>query len=48
MLQPREVIDADVVRDGRIVFASTRQAATQAILIDEGRPQYPAQTDDRK
>jgi hypothetical protein len=34
--------------DGRIVFASTRQAATQAILIDEGRPQYPAQTDDRK
>jgi hypothetical protein len=28
------------------VFASTRQAATQAILIDEGRPQYPAQTDD--
>ncbi len=32
--------------DGRIVFASTRQAATQAILIDEGRPQYPAQTDD--
>ena len=34
--------------DGRIVFASTRQAATQALLIDEGRPQYPAQTDDRQ
>jgi hypothetical protein len=34
--------------DGRIVFASTRQTATQALLIDEGRPQYPAQTDDRK
>jgi hypothetical protein len=34
--------------DGRIVFASTRQSATQALLIDEGRPQYPAQTDDRK
>ncbi len=34
--------------DGRIVFSSTRQAGTQAILIDEGRPQYPAQTDDRK
>jgi hypothetical protein len=33
--------------DGRIVFASTRQTATQAILLDEGRPQYPAQTDDR-
>ncbi|MDP9014864.1 MAG: hypothetical protein M3O41_19820 [Pseudomonadota bacterium] len=34
--------------DGRIVFASTRQSATQALLIDEGRPQYAAQTDDRK
>ena len=33
--------------DGRIVFASSRQTATQAILLDEGRPQYPAQTDDR-
>jgi dolichyl-phosphate-mannose--protein O-mannosyl transferase len=30
------------------VFASTRQLATQAILLDEGRPQYPAQTDDRQ
>jgi hypothetical protein len=34
--------------DGRIVFASTRQTGTQGILIDEGRPEYPAQTDDRK
>jgi Hydrazine synthase alpha subunit middle domain/WD40-like Beta Propeller Repeat len=34
--------------DGRIVFSSTRQVATQSILIDENRPQYPAQTDDRK
>lgn len=33
--------------DGRIVFSSTRQSATQAILLDEGRPQYAAQTDDR-
>jgi hypothetical protein len=33
--------------DGRIVFASTRQIATQSILLDEGRPQYSAQTDDR-
>ncbi|HSZ07085.1 MAG TPA: hypothetical protein VK794_01000 [Steroidobacteraceae bacterium] len=33
--------------DGRIVFASTRQLATQSILLDEGRPQYQAQTDDR-
>src|SRR3984957_1326719 len=41
-------IDAHYLPDGRIVFASTRQAATQALLIDEGRPQYPAQTDDCK
>jgi hypothetical protein len=34
--------------DGRIVFSSTRQIATQSILLDEGRPQYPAQTDDRQ
>ncbi len=34
--------------DGRIVFASTRQTATQAILLDEGRPQYPAQTVNRR
>jgi hypothetical protein len=38
-------VGAHYLPDGRIVFASTRQAATQAILIDEGRPQYPAQTD---
>jgi hypothetical protein len=30
--------------DGRIVFASTRQLATQAILLDENRPQYQAVT----
>jgi hypothetical protein len=34
--------------DGRIVFASTRQTTTQQIELDEGRPQYPAQTDDRQ
>jgi hypothetical protein len=34
--------------DGRIVFASTRQSTTQAVLLDEGRPQYPAQTDNRQ
>ena len=39
-------VGAHYLPDGRIVFASSRQAATQAILIDEGRPQYPAQTDD--
>ncbi|WP_100658494.1 PD40 domain-containing protein [Alteromonas flava] len=26
--------------DGRIVFSSTRQRANQAILLDEGKPQY--------
>jgi len=40
-------IGARYLPDGRIVFASTRQIATQSILLDEGRPQYPAQTDDR-
>src|SRR3984957_995867 len=40
-------VGAHYLPDGRIVFASTRQAATQALLIDEGRPQNPAQTDDR-
>jgi hypothetical protein len=33
--------------DGRIVFASSRQTTTEEIELDEGRPQYPAQTDDR-
>ena len=41
-------VGAHYLPDGRIVFSSTRQAGTQAILIDEGRPQYPAQTDDRQ
>jgi hypothetical protein len=41
-------VGAHYLPGGRIAFASTRQAQTQAILIDEGRPQYPAQTDDRK
>src|SRR6202521_2500207 len=45
---PGHDVGAHFLPDGRIVFASTRQAATKAILIDEGRPQYPAQTDDRK
>jgi hypothetical protein len=40
-------VGARYLPDGRIVFASTRQLATQSILLDEGRPQYQAQTDDR-
>jgi hypothetical protein len=38
-------IGAHYLPDGRIVFASTRQLATQSILLDEGRPQYQAVTD---
>ena len=41
-------VGAHYLPDGRIVFASTRQLATQSILLDEGRPQYQAETDDRK
>jgi len=33
--------------DGRIVFSSTRQRASKAILLDENKPQFEAQTDDR-
>src|SRR6204780_1794546 len=39
-------VGAHYLPDGRIVFSSTRQLATQSILLDEGRPQYQAQTDD--
>ncbi|HLW23224.1 MAG TPA: hypothetical protein VKT22_02550 [Steroidobacteraceae bacterium] len=41
-------VGAHYLPDGRIVFASTRQLATQAILLDEGRPQYQAVTDNRQ
>jgi hypothetical protein len=40
-------VGARYLPDGRIVFSSSRQLATQSILLDEGRPQYQAQTDDR-
>jgi hypothetical protein len=33
--------------DGRILFTSTRQRQAQAILRDEGKPGFEAQTDDR-
>ena len=33
--------------DGRIVFSSTRQKQSKAILLDENKPQFEAQTDDR-
>ena len=41
-------VGAHYLPDGRIVFASTRQLATQSILLNEGRPQYQAVTDDRQ
>jgi hypothetical protein len=41
-------VGAHFLPDGRIIFASTRQLATQAILIDEGRPQYQAVTSDQQ
>lgn len=33
--------------DGRIIFSSTRQRQTGAILVDEGKPQYPGMDEDR-
>ncbi|HSN71360.1 MAG TPA: hypothetical protein VLT59_07615, partial [Steroidobacteraceae bacterium] len=33
--------------DGRIVFASTRQRQSRAILLDEGKPQFAALTETR-
>jgi len=41
-------VGAHYLPDGRIIFASTRQLATQSILLDEGRPQYQAVTDNRQ
>jgi hypothetical protein len=33
--------------DGRIVFASTRQRQSRAVLLDEGKPQFAALDEDR-
>lgn len=41
-------VGARYLPDGRIIFSSSRQLATQSILLDEGRPQYQAQTDNRQ
>jgi len=55
----RRVIESDIIAeagqdisphylpDGRIVFASTRQRTSKAILLDEGKPQYAALDEDR-
>ena len=45
---PFHDIDPAELPDGRIVFTSTRQNTSRAILLDEGRPQYAAQTDNRQ
>lgn len=54
----RRIISADIVAesgqdisprylpDGRILFASTRQTRSKAILLDDGKPQYAAGTED--
>jgi len=34
--------------DGRIVFASTRQRDSKAVLLDEGKPQFAAQVETRR
>ena len=58
--QLRRVIPSDIIAeeghdvaphylpDGRIVFASTRQRQARAILLDEGKPQFAAQDEDRR
>ncbi|HSC29052.1 MAG TPA: hypothetical protein VLD67_17380, partial [Vicinamibacterales bacterium] len=55
----RRVIQSDIVAeeghdiaprylpDGRIVFSSSRQRQSKAVLIDEGKPQFSAQDEDR-
>ncbi len=57
--QLRRVIESDIVAeegedvsphyltDGRIVFVSTRQRKSQEILLQEGKPQFKAQNEDR-
>jgi len=37
-------VGARYLPSGKIVFASTRQIATQSVLLNEGRPQYQAVT----
>lgn len=54
----RRIIESDILAevgqdtapvylpDGRIVFSSTRQSGNQAILLDEGKPQYQGLEED--
>lgn len=34
--------------DGRIIFSSTRQRQSKSVLLDEGKPQFDAQDEDRQ
>ena len=57
--QLHRVINSDIVAeeghdlaphylpDGRLVFSSTRQRQSRAVLLDEGKPQFAAQDEDR-
>src|SRR5690606_5416801 len=40
-------ISPHYLADGRIIFASTRQRQSKAVLLDEGKPQFDAQDEDR-
>ncbi len=40
-------ISPHYLHDGRILFSSTRQRGAKAVLIDEGKPQFEAQTTTR-
>ncbi|HEY5558295.1 MAG TPA: hypothetical protein VIK49_01070 [Steroidobacteraceae bacterium] len=40
-------VSPNYLPDGRIVFSSTRQRQSKAVLIDEGKPQFSAQDEDR-
>ena len=56
----RRIIQSDIVAeeghdvaphylpDGRIVFSSTRQRQSRAVLLDEGKPQFAALDEDRR
>ena len=40
-------ISPHYLADGRIIFSSTRQRQSKAILLDEGKPQFEARDEDR-
>jgi hypothetical protein len=40
-------ISPHYLADGRIIFSSTRQRQSKAILLDEGKPQFDAMDEDR-